>query len=953
MKFQRDIRGRAATALPAILFCLVSGLPAPGQTTPTTPTRTIIPVQFNGTNSDITIGATTYSGKGGNTFHVVAISRQPDYTQLDAPDIIWDRNYQNPDAVNNDLTSLRTTNPDAMILVNASGNYGFVLWQVGVALTGFGATTEVGAQNTIPFVFAGISGLTVGTAPLQRAYVTPAQQAYNRPVNGYLAPDSNGNYAFVQMEFIRYDITTDGTIRIGSKTYPIAKAPYRPGCDAAGSNGFHLVVVDREVPEGPALADNAYCGGDYRSMANDISGIKDEGQLVFIATNGTPAPSDWNFSGEGDIRFYALAEEVRRLGGFFETVVHLKPGSPGDAYSLVGAALPPPPTVLKGGNKRARESSSVYPEMRAGRRPTGELHGVLARSGRGNFFSPFNADTSGLANFGLYQALGATPAPFPVPSTPSELTAYQSITSKLCGANCNIRDAYDDLNISLTNYQIQLQTMMDPSGKNCDVSGSGADPNFCRVRSQLLIELTYVSDIRSLYTNLQSLWLGSGSINILAQLSTYNTIKAQLQTPDTATSQSLVSPLVNFFLGLASFIPEVGPAFGLADVAFNLATGLTTDPQGNKQIDLTSTIGNLQQQAIDQFTAQQTTTGTLFQLIYQDWGKLSTLGSAIATQTSPSSPWYWGFNTTGLLLNQMTPAIRRAAYQNLMAAAYTIGSFVPPQFNQLPLSAPSQLQSYRVGTSRSCGCVPFETPFSSYIPYTYPGDTGNPSADDPSTSTILSDSAWLAISQSNTPWNSNYDAYQYIPPSADIRTLLFNPVWKGGLGIYRPDFFNNWPFPRVQCDLSMGDYNGYSHSGGCNWSAGAPAPEQLAPSARSPLTRLTIRAKQASLDRPRKPEVQVHLMVHNNGTANTRAIGIHSITVQTLGPGGPTTLLGPAVPVQIPHLRPGKVAHVFLRLHVPLGVSRISITEHGTMTSGVGRAPSTFHFSEAQSLILR
>ena len=284
---------------------------------------------------------------------------------------------------------------------------------------------------------------------------------------------------------------------------------------------------------------------------------------------------------------------------------------------------------------------------------------------------------------------------------PANSQRTSPITSRLCGSDCNIRDAYDDLNINLSNYQIQLQTMMDASGKNCDVSGSGADPDFCSVRSQLLTEFIYINDIRSLYNNLQGLWLGSGSINILAQLSTYNNIKAQLQTPDSAASQSLVSPLVNFFLGLASFIPEVGPAFGLADVAFNLATGLTTDTHGNKKIDLTSTIGSLQQQAIDQFTAQQTTTGTLFQLIYQDWGKLNALGSAIASQTSPGSPWYWGFNTTGLLLNQMTPAIQRAAYQNLMAAAYTIGSFVPPQFNHLPLSAPSQLQSYLVGTSRS------------------------------------------------------------------------------------------------------------------------------------------------------------------------------------------------------------------------------------------------------------
>jgi hypothetical protein len=33
---------------------------------------------------------------------------------------------------------------------------------------------------------------------------------------------------------------------------------------------------------------------------------------------------------------------------------------------------------------------------------------------------------------------------------------------------------------------------------------------------------------------------------------------------------------------LGSRIPDVGPAFGLADLFFNFATGLTTDPKKNQ-----------------------------------------------------------------------------------------------------------------------------------------------------------------------------------------------------------------------------------------------------------------------------------------------------------------------------------------------------------------------------------
>ena len=96
---------RLAQSLAALigLLCLAGVQKALAQTTPTTP-KTIVPVQFNGTNGDITIGATTYSGNGGNTIHIVAISRQPDYSQPDAPELIWSKNYTNPNAVNTDLT---------------------------------------------------------------------------------------------------------------------------------------------------------------------------------------------------------------------------------------------------------------------------------------------------------------------------------------------------------------------------------------------------------------------------------------------------------------------------------------------------------------------------------------------------------------------------------------------------------------------------------------------------------------------------------------------------------------------------------------------------------------------------------------------------------------------------------------------------------------------------------
>ena len=440
--------------------------------------------------------------------------------------------------------------------------------------------------------------------------------------------------------------------------------------------------------------------------------------------------------------------------------------------------------------------------------------------------------------------------------------------------------------------------------------------------------------------------------SILSQLSAYNDIKAQLNPPPEASSQSLTSPLVNFFLGLGSFIPEIGPLFGLADLAFNFGTSLTTDQKGNKTIDLTSTIGNLQAQAITQFTAQQSTTGTLFDLALQDWGKLSALGQAMKDPTKASA-WKWAPGATGTMLTSMTPAIRQAAYQNIMAAAYAIGSYMPDyKWGQFPLAL--QPQGYPVIVNRWSPSTPISYPFyiPGYIPYTYPNDPGNQWASDTRTATAMTDGGWLGISALNTPVNGTTDNFQYSPPSEDLRTLLFKPVWNDGLGVYRPAFFNSWPFPRVTCGLSYGDRNGYSYSGGCNWSAAAPAPEHLEPR-RLPLTSVTIRAIQTSRQQPRQAQVDVILTVHNNGTTTAQSVTINSIQLRTLIGVGQATVVSPALPITLSNLRPGDTVSVPVRLNVPTGVMRLSLTQEGTINSGSTAAPAVFRFNEAQALFLQ
>ena len=75
-----------------------------------------------------------------------------------------------------------------------------------------------------------------------------------------------------------------------------------------------------------------------------------------------------------------------------------------------------------------------------------------------------------------------------------------------------------------------------------------------------------------------------------------------------------------------------------------------------------------------QFHAQKTTLGTQFDMIYQDWGKLSTLGVGFGAKRSRAGH---GMELGGSLLAEISPAVEQFFYQSLMAGVYAIGSYVP------------------------------------------------------------------------------------------------------------------------------------------------------------------------------------------------------------------------------------------------------------------------------------
>jgi hypothetical protein len=906
------------------------------------PLLTVVPIQLDPVAGNISIGCTVYARTNCKVFnganpgmHLLALKRQPDASHLDVPDVIQEGTFVDASAANEFLQSTLQKSPDALVIANGVGNYGFPLNALAKSFEQFGGQTDLEAvASSIPFIFIGNGGQNMGQAR-QRGNST-------RPMNGYLAKDSSGNFKFIQTDYLHYDITADGSIKVGTQTYTVAGS--QKSCD--GSNSFHLVVVDRETP-GTLLVNNTYCtaqsDAEISRLTTDLGTlVTNEGQLAFLASNGHPIPANWNFGTDGDSRLYHLAVRVGQLGGYWETMAYL---TPSDTYSLIGAVAPP--SYVAGARQRARESSSVYPD-----KPTGELHGMLAR-GRGNWYSPIDADTAGIADLGFYDILAQTPVafPHPAPNNSDEQAAYQYILQRFVAKNllcsgCNVRDNYGDTNISLDGYQNALGTMPDQNGIACNDSAAAADVGFCTVRQQLLNELAYVNNIRAFNGNLNLLWSASESNSILELLKTYNDVNSNLPAPPAAPAPSLFAPILNLLLGVASYAPEVGPLFGIADAAFNFGSSLTTDSNGNAALSLSTTVGQLETQAINAFTAQASTIGTQFNFIYQDWGKLNTLGYTLANASS-GSPWSWNTGTVGSILQAIGPNVEESYYESLMPAVYAIGGYYPDCSNEChaPLvwgQTPiwQQPQAYEVWDQGGPFCFfcdksaqPFNYPW--FPPYTFPTDPTNPielpsnPAYTQATATILGADQWLGIAALNSPSDGGSNGL-YIAPAASILSHLFTPRSQGGLGVYRPAFFEGWPFPRVTCGPSHYS-NGDTADFGCNWSAAAPAPETL----QSPLASLTVSKSNRSQNLAGAlGQMEVPLTFHNNGTVDIQSIQVDNISLRTLAGAGQAVLGDPLLPIQTGIIKPGDSVIVTLQITVPPGITKLAVDEEGTADTG-------------------
>lgn len=923
---------RRANTLTLALYCLASVSPvvAQTQTFPAgQPEKFVIPVSVNTDSTTIVNGVAHLPPRGWTSgIRLLLYNRQN-------LNYIYDSWYNNSADFNNGIDRLLEGEngwpTDTLTLISSiNGNTGFPLSEIASRLKNLGATNEFDGQNNTngTLAFIGHGGLTYGQA----------YQSGGR-ISGYFAQDvppagasSEKNYSFTPLDYLVYALDpTKGTITVGNKiSVGTSSWGENQTWTAPCTDGFFLVRFDRTNPQ-TATFQKCYRTGNgdqnaFDNLQTDLT-ISDSGENngIFLISVGSPVPA--SLSPDQTAAIQNIAAVIRDLGGYSETFTAL---TVNDTYALVG--FPATPPGIAGSLHRASEGSTLYPGH-----PSGVLKGALRRGRRYMFYSSMMGDLTGMDDTGLYSIIGQASQPYPHPANAEELTAFQGISQQMCTNlgvsdcnNYNPRDAYPDTNVKVSDLQSALSRVSPPIGVNCSTDPQTA---FCTVSDQLFKELEYVGAVRAFNNNLYQFLSNKLTEDSLDLQSTYNRLESTIGPPPTSPTVSIIESVVSSGLSIAGAIPfgegleAVGPTFNILGALFGFGTSLGNDVQGNSTtFSYTTTVANLESDTVTKFNNQLNALGTLFDFIYQDWGRLQALGEALnGNSANPNSQWYWNTTvTSGQLLHGVKTGTERSFYESLMAARYEIGYFEAPTIFGYQVPDGNIWGEY-------CEAGGIHHPFYLYTP------------DLPDTNvmqTVLMPGShraayngWVAIGDHNDAWwYCNYTS-----PGPDILEHLFKSPQDGGLGVYPPEFFNGWAFGHITCSPSDIDTtNPYGGNWGCPWGSGTVG--EGAP----PVTRLTATLMTNVRD---GPQLRVRLLLLNNGNVGLQNVTVDKIDVRVLAGSGEASLAS-SIPIAAGDLAAGAGTTIEFDLNVPTTVKKLSLIESGGIQSGAGVS----QFSQGQVL---
>jgi Bacterial Ig-like domain (group 3) len=703
------------------------------------------------------------------------------------------------------LQNVLGDNSDVLAIISSNdAGPGFALEQIALELQKFGANDDFNLNAAFPFAFIGIKNSSKGQA----------FQVGFSSVNliGYLAPDASSKYAFIQTDYKTFEINPSKTLDTPSTVMIDGKTVLSSNAEGCAGGGLLLGILDRATLE--PIFSQSYCtlaGSPHDSIAaqralsekleaearpeSPLGGGGHLGDMIFLVGFG----QIHNGTSPGAPDFSRLAYYINFAGGTYEAIYNVNFG---DTYSLI-TSPDPDFTPWEAGSRIKMGSSSSQ-------------EGVLARTHLGNRYAPMGStaiisDTS-TPNLGLYDILARPPEDFPIPA-PGDMEqqdAFAYISQYLCKCP-NVRHNYENLSIDLTIYFTKLSNLVtDP--RNSDSPSCAANPMpdtpFCQVRRQVLTELEYASAVRSLATNVTLLWIAENSNVSLILPSVTSKVNEAIKLDPNKMVHPLIEGLIGGFLSAVRVIPPPnGQVLGVLHGMFTAAVGIANNESGNNSsLDVNVAAAGLACQAAANFALQLIATGVIFNSIYEDWGKLQALGTAL---NSGNEEWKWTGVTFGQAVKAFSLATEQAAYQSLMAGrfwtryynAQNASDIDPWDYKYVWAILPERIKSIFSDA----------TPSVNYL--------SSPSSRTRNSSDKAGYSDILTVSLSGA--KPSGAGTQYNTPTAALINHLLTSVDSGGLGIWKPEIIRHW-LPTHWCgpegDLYQGNPPPSRGVSGCDYS---------------------------------------------------------------------------------------------------------------------------------------
>ncbi len=496
---------------------------------------------------------------------------------------------------------------------------------------------------------------------------------------------------------------------------------------AGASGGFHILILDASnlgvsfnyaLPATAGGLSTIVQGvGAYLSGSGATQNI-----LVFVASMGDLGHS--NAQGQ----WLQVAQLFSQFGATYHLVSGLKSG---DDYAMIGA---PPTESFWAALTPAAESSSVITRHATTRNPLPptQLLGFLKKNHFGYYrpgASNLQYDTenttfadaaSSIQGALLDKAALQPPVSWPIcnncavnDGSNPQLNAYQAISYYLTvvgkgSGNPDIRSDYpaDATDTAMwSQYQSNTTSLTMPSLQTWLGQHEADKPylmnfsaaNFAAVQNQLETELAYMLLITTYEQHLAHA-VDKNKTNLESEIGTiYDELATELQVNKQSQS-SVKADIINAIIGGLSIASygfgfEAAPAVNLALDAFSVtlsySMSLNNTQSGVPVVadQLRSTVANLKVDTNTQFNRSLDSLSNMFSLIYTDWGRMQTLGNALANNPQPAI--VWTEDTANAYVKAMATSMAGqyvGAFFSTLYNVYSWGDLTsggPPQKNYL------------------------------------------------------------------------------------------------------------------------------------------------------------------------------------------------------------------------------------------------------------------------------